>query len=129
MNQIVNMSKYRHRQILAEEFGDNYIYCAWGNRRLGLATSPLANPYTDKKNARQQRIRVANRHEAVEKYRVWLWERICADDQQVLAELQRVTPTTALVCWCAPKRCHGEIISSAAAWLHQLMRERVKAAI
>ena len=116
-------------EMLTYEFGRNHIYCGWGNQRLGLETSPLANPYTDKQNARKGRIRVANRDEAVDMYRKWLWERICADDQQVLAELRRVWPTTALVCWCAPKRCHCEIISSAAAWLHQLVRERVKAAI
>ena len=116
-------------EMLTYEFGRNHIYCGWGNQRLGLETSPLANPYTDKQNARKGRIRVANRDEAVDMYRKWLWERICADDQQVLAELRRVWPTTALVCWCAPKRCHCEVIRSAARWLHQLVRERVKAAI
>ncbi len=115
-------------QMLEYEFGRNHMYCGWGNQRLGLDTSPLANPYTEKSNARKGRIRVANRDEAVEMYRVWLWERICADDQQVLAELRRVWPTTALVCWCAPSRCHCEVISSAAAWMHQLVRERVKEA-
>lgn len=116
MNQIVNMSKYRNRQILAEKFGDSYMYCGWGNRRLGLPTSPLANPYTDKSNARTNRIRVASRDEAVEMYRVWLWQRICSQDQAVLEALHQITPTTALVCWCSPKRCHCEVIARAAAW-------------
>lgn len=110
-------------------FRDDYLYCGWGNKRLGLETSPLANPYTDKANARKGRIRVANRDVAVEMYRRWLWERICEDNQEVLAELRKVTPTTALVCWCAPKRCHCEVISNAANWLHQKLCERVRAAI
>ncbi len=99
--------------------GNNYMYCGWGNKRLGLETSPLANPYTNKSNARAGRIRVASRDSAVEMYRVSLWERICADDRQVLEKLHQITPTTALVCWCAPKRCHCEVIYSAADWLRQ----------
>lgn len=108
--------------MLADHFGNNYLYCGWGNKRLGLESSPLANPYTEKSNARRGRIRVANRDEAVEMYRVWLWERICADDQEVLGELSKVMPTTALICWCAPKRCHCEVISRAAAWCNQRKR-------
>lgn len=120
MNPIINMSKYRHRQNLAEKFGDSYMYCGWGNRRLGLENSPLANPYTNKQNARANRIRVANRDEAVEMYRVWLWKQICDQDQAVLGALHRVTPTTALICWCAPKRCHCEVIAGAAAWMEEV---------
>ena len=106
-------------KMLAGHFGCNYLYCGWGNRRLGLYSSPLANPYTDKANARPGRIHVASRDVAIEMYRRWLWQRICADDQEVLGELRKVTPTTALVCWCAPKRCHCEVISKAAAWLQR----------
>ena len=116
-------------QMLEYEFGTNHMYCGWGNKRLGLETSPLANPYSHKSNARTDRKSVASRDEAVEMYRKWLWERICADDQAVLAELRRVTPTTALVCWCAPKRCHCEVISKAADWLHKKLKERVKKVI
>ncbi len=66
MNPIANMShalrKYRGRPIpFDHEFGQSHMYCSWGNRRLGLPTSPLANPYTEKPNARRGRIRVANR--------------------------------------------------------------------
>ena len=104
-------------QMLEYHLGKNYMYCGWGNKRLGLESSPLANPYTNKSNARAGRIRVASRDEAVEMYRVWLWKRICADDKAVLSELRKITPTTALVCWCAPRRCHCEIISRAADWL------------
>ena len=105
--------------LLVSDFGDNYLYCGWGNKRLGLESSPLANPYTFHANARAGRIRVANREVAVEMYRKWLWERICANDQLVLAELRRVRPTTALVCWCAPKLCHCEVISRAVDWLRR----------
>ena len=106
-------------KMLAEYFGNNYMYCGWGNKRLGLETSPLANPYSHKSNARADRKSIASRDEAVEMYRKWLWARICADDKAVLASLSQVTPTTALICWCAPKRCHCEVISRAADWLRR----------
>ena len=123
-NPIVNMSKILHKYgnrpiVLSDEFSESYMYCGWGNRRLGLSSSPLANPYTNKPNAREGRIRVASRDEAVEMYRVWLWQRICKRDKAVLASLRQITPSTTLICWCAPKRCHCEIISRAAHWLRQ----------
>ena len=116
-------------QMLEYEFGRNLLYCGWGNKRLGLSTSALANPYSHKSNARADRRSVASRDEVVEMYRVWLWERICANDEAVLAELRQVTPTTALICWCAPKRCHCEVISKAADWLYEKLKERVKKVI
>lgn len=122
MNQIVNMSRYRNRQNLARQVGSDYMYCGWGNRRLGFPTSPLANPYSHKSNARANRIRVANRDEAVEMYRIWLWQKICSQDQAVLEALHQITPTTALVCWCAPKRCHCEVLGAAAAWIEDVTK-------
>ena len=122
---ITSIPAIKHRmrndahKMLEYHLGNNYMYCGWANQRLGLESSPLANPYTDKSNARKGRLHVASRDEAVERYRVWLWERICADDLKVLEKLHQITPTTALVCWCAPKRCHCEVISRAADWLRQ----------
>ncbi len=96
--------------MLESALGNNYLYCGWGNRRLGLSSSPLANPYSNKPNARIGRIRVASRDEAVEMYRVWLWERICADDQEVLGELRKVTPTIA----CPLGYCLGLLVCAQA---------------
>ena len=123
---ITSIPAIKHRmrndahQMLEYHLGNNYMYCGWGNKRLGLQCSPLANPYTHKSNARAGRIRVTNRDEAVEMYRVWLWERICERDKAVLDSLRKITPTTILICWCAPKRCHCEVIYRAAAWLKKI---------
>ncbi len=110
---ITSIPAIKHRKrndahkMLEYHLGNNYMYCGWGNQRLGLENSPLANPYTDKSNARTGRIRVSSRNEAVEMYRVWLWERICADDKAVLAELRKITPTTALV---SPKGTRSAVL-------------------
>ena len=47
--------------MLTEHFGNDYLYCGWGNKRLGLESSPLANPYSHKSNARADRRSVASR--------------------------------------------------------------------
>ncbi|MGB0383188.1 MAG: DUF4326 domain-containing protein [Ardenticatenaceae bacterium] len=60
--------------------------------------------------------------ECVRHASVATWKQICADNQQVLDKLRQVTPSTTLICWCAPKRCHCEIISRAADWLRRQAR-------
>ncbi len=108
MNPIANIkSIYKGTQSvsLGKEFGE-YKYCFCFNKRLSLRTSPLANPYTTKRNARKERILVPSRDEAVLKYRQWLWGRIKANNLAVIHELCQITPDTTLVCWCAPAQCH-----------------------
>ncbi len=143
MNQLANLAtilreyptsdKARLAEILREYAGANassilntrfgvgkWMYCGWANRRLGLNTSPLANPYSCRPNARSERIKVDTRDEAVERYRKWLWSQIKTRHVAVIEALMDVTPCTTLVCWCAPKRCHCEVISRAATWLNTL---------
>jgi Domain of unknown function (DUF4326) len=54
------------------------------------------------------------RDQVIAKYRLWLWAEIKAGriDLANLAALHGKT----LGCWCAPKRCHGEVLARAAAW-------------
>lgn len=121
--EIVNLAKLlRHHRweagTLNRLFGaGRWRYVGWGNRRLGLGTSPLANPYTCKRHSRRTRVYVPSRTRAVDCYRRWLWDRIQAKDEAVLAELSLIGPETTLLCWCAPKRCHSEVIRDASAWL------------
>ena len=123
MNPIANIKavlpKYKDRALLLfDEFGE-YKYCGWGNKRLELVTSPLANPYTTKANARRSRIYVPTRDEAVEAYRHWLWKQIKESNLTIMHELSQITPDMTLVCWCAPARCHCEVIAQAANWIRQ----------
>lgn len=70
--------------------------------------SPLANPYL-------------NDPQWPEKYRTWIWEKITANDPEVMAELRKITQTTPLVCWCKhSKKCHSDIIRKAARYIARL---------
>lgn len=57
---------------------------------------------------------VGSREEAIEKYRQWLWNKIQAGEIQLqeLADLHGKD----LVCFCAPKPCHGDVLERAAKW-------------
>jgi Domain of unknown function (DUF4326) len=58
----------------------------------------------------------SDRDAVIARYEVWLRKRIAARDQLVCNELNRLyiiardTGLLELVCWCAPKRCHAEVI-------------------
>ena len=69
----------------------------------------LGNPY---------RVQVWNRAQAVEQYRAWLRRQWQAGGQvqAALLELARAYKaqgTLTLICWCAPRRCHAEVVREA----------------
>jgi hypothetical protein len=70
--------------------------------------SPLGNPFKLEQES--------DRDAVITRYEVWLRKRISARDQRVCDELNRVyviardTGLLELVCWCAPKRCHADVI-------------------
>ena len=71
--------------------------------------SVLGNPYK------------GERSQVIAQYRTWLWNEI-NKKSQVLTELLRLKEIAevadiALICWCAPKPCHGDIIKNCIEWL------------
>ena len=70
--------------------------------------SPLGNPFNLE--------RESDRESVIERYEVWLREKIRTRDKAVCNELNRLfkiardSGVLELVCWCAPKRCHAEVI-------------------
>ena len=70
--------------------------------------SPLGNQF--------KLERESDRDAVIARYEVWLRKRIAALDQRVCNELSRLyciardTGLLELVCWCAPKRCHADVI-------------------
>jgi len=73
---------------------------------------PWGNPF---------RLRAEDERGAtLDRYRAWLWEGIVNGDitLQSLAALHGKT----LGCWCAPRPCHGDVLSAAAAWAHDALR-------
>jgi len=77
--------------------------------------SPLGNPFTHLQGSKCAEFKVATRDEAVEKYQGWLQNalkrdknvRMCFD---LLVATYREFGELTLICWCAPLRCHAEII-------------------
>lgn len=77
--------------------------------------SKWGNPFTSiqGRNTKASFV-VATREEAIEKYREWLKNQIRSGSitKSDLAELYGKD----LVCFCAPKPCHGDVLEAAAAW-------------
>ena len=91
---------------------ENAVYVGRAVKRYGLRASVLANPrrmgYTTGPRA------AASRAKAIAVYRTWFGRRTQIFSTQI-DELQRLYDQVkagplVLVCWCAPKPCHAEII-------------------
>lgn len=81
--------------------------------------SPLGNPFThiaDKKTL-AHRI-VGSREEAIEAYQEYFKEEIRNSNSTVSHEFDRLErfvqdrDIVYLVCWCAPKGCHGDVLKA-----------------
>ncbi|WP_215870594.1 DUF4326 domain-containing protein [Acidithiobacillus caldus] len=69
-----------------------------------MRPSPLGNPYAIGLDG--------DRDTVIEKYRAWLDARIAERDPVVCTALLGIRAGQALVCHCAPAKCHGEIIAA-----------------
>ena len=90
----------------------SYVYIGRGSR--------WGNPYShlDKSSAL---YKVGTREEAVASYRLHLWGEI-KEGKIALPDLAALDGKT-LGCYCAPKLCHGEVLSVAAAWAAGVIRD------
>lgn len=66
-------------------------------------STKFGNPYRIKQDGGDY-----TRHESVEKYREWFYNKIENDPdfKQAVEDLEGET----LGCWCTPKACHGDVI-------------------
>ena len=97
--------------------------------------SILGNPFTHKElNQSKARFKCSTREEAIESYRDYLLAKIAEKDKEICAELNRIYQLAKkgdvnLVCYCFPKRCHGEIIKELIEekinnWLNSKLNEK-----
>jgi hypothetical protein len=83
-----------------------------GRGGKGKKGSALANPYVLGRDG--------DRDQCVAKYRAWLWQRIQTNDQGVLGELNYLRQQRPdLVCFCAPQKCHGDVILKCIQWMDE----------
>lgn len=87
-------------------------YIGRENLAHGIGRSPLANPFSVKQCGEA----------AYAKFKAHLWADIKAKGE-MYQELLRLRDfylrglEFRLLCWCAPKKCHGEIVKAAIEWL------------
>lgn len=92
-----------------------------GGRGLYIGRpSILGNPF--KMN------RETERDDVVEQYRVWLMKELkkngnVRDKIREIARQVTAGETVNLVCWCAPKRCHGDVVKEV---VEQVLRGELK---
>lgn len=71
--------------------------------------SPLGNPFVIGRHG--------DRDLVIARYKEWLVAQCKAGNEPVKAELRRLLGLARagdvnLVCWCAPERCHGDVIKA-----------------
>lgn len=78
--------------------------------------SALGNPFTHLPIEKSKAIfQVESREKAIEEYERWIWQKIGDKDEAVIKELENIKSKAKagkvyLVCYCKPKKCHGDII-------------------
>jgi hypothetical protein len=77
--------------------------------------SPLGNQY--RPHSAGNDGEALSREGALELYRRWLWQKIRSNDPRVMLAMRSISADTALVCSCAPKTCHADIVVRAWEWL------------
>ena len=91
--------------------------------------SALGNPFTHGPlNRSKAEFRCLTREDAIESYEKYLRDKIAEKDKDICNILNRIYKTAIigeayLVCYCAPKPCHGEVIKRI---VDEKLNERMK---
>ena len=85
-----------------------------GGEFICRGRSPLGNPFIMKAESDRDRV--------CDKYKTWLWQQIKEENKKVINELNRLLKLAQedelnLVCFCVPKRCHGDTIKACLIWM------------
>jgi hypothetical protein len=82
------------------EWPADHVYIGRANRSRGVARSKWHNPYVV--------CAGYSREQAVEDFEGWITDEIRHEPERWdLSELRGKT----LVCWCAPRLCHGDVLA------------------
>lgn len=90
---------------LNKELPPGSIYIGRENKKLGLNKSIYANPFAMQESSNEERMYV------VEKFKDWFWSKIA--DNSFTQDMLLSLKGKKLVCFCAPKLCHGHVIQEA----------------
>lgn len=95
--------------------GEDKIYIGRLNKTYNLLDSPLANPFNIGKKF--------TRETSLFNYKHWLLNVYSKGEGRPYDELIRIfnlykiNKNINLVCWCAPEKCHGDIIKQVLEWM------------
>jgi len=78
------------------------IYIGRANPRRGFRTSPVANPFEITGNR--------SREVVIYQFEAWLEAQLRLDDPDVWRWFRELPEDATLACWCAPERCHGDVL-------------------
>jgi len=78
---------------------------------IGRGT-PLGNPYSVDEHGIG----------AFPLYKRHLWRKIRQNDPSIMKALREIGPDSMLVCSCAPRLCHGDVVVAAWKWLRSVGR-------
>lgn len=107
--QIINLYKATKEEVEDSYYvGRNDDYYA-ERYHFAYSIPALANPYIVGKHGQ--------RGECVELYRKFLAREIKGNNRQIIDALLQIPDDAKLACFCAPAKCHAEIIVRARQWL------------
>lgn len=81
---------------------ENGVYIGRANKGHSLIGSKFANPFPMKNQSEEERQRVVN------EYKTWVWQQVL--DKKITKEDLLNLKNQKLVCYCAPKACHGDVL-------------------
>lgn len=87
---------------IGKKIPDDAVYIGRENKALNLTGSKFANPFAMKESTNEERDRV------VDKYKVWLWKAI--ESEEITRDDLLALKGKKLVCYCSPKKCHGDVL-------------------
>jgi Domain of unknown function (DUF4326) len=103
--------------VLSKKSGAKGTYIGRNGKKYGEIDSPLANLF--------QMSCEADREAVIEQYRQWLWKEVKLGEGKVWDELIRLLGLLRsghklkLLCWCTPRKCHGDVIKACLLWMLQ----------
>lgn len=77
-----------------------------------LDGTALGNPYPVPGGSTDE-----ERSEILERYRAWLWDKLRTKDRAVMEAMRLIDEDSYVVCSCAPKACHADVVVKAWWWL------------
>ncbi len=93
----------------ARSFRDEGVYIGRSHPRFPRG-SPLGNPFKEGRDG--SRSEVVTRYRSLLRY-AWMHGGPAKDELLRLADLYQSGSLAALVCWCAPLPCHGDVVLQA----------------